>query len=76
MSSQYEHRAYTYTEELYDCYVQSKDDTHSFCGNACPPGWWCGDYGHSFGCCNVRQIKNPTPAGFTDQYGEWWRVVA
>lgn len=65
----FERKAYTYTEEFYDCYY-----TQDPCGS-CPGGWWCGDFGWTRQCCNVRQIKNPTPSGYTDQFGEWARVA-
>ena len=47
----------------------SSDDGNYCCGGIC-----CG--GSRGQTCNdvSRQVKNPTPAGFTEQYGEWIRI--
>jgi len=81
----FERRAYTYTRKCTDftqCYnpcgnCRTDVNPHSWsCGCGSP----CGDSGGgAWGDCICRgpgtcsDEKNPTPSGFSDSQGEWWR---
>ena len=41
----------------------------------CPAGWNYEDYGWVKYCRRYGSTKNPTPVGYTDDNGEWWKVT-
>lgn len=73
-----ERKEYTYNVP-YTVYVQTGFDVIPA---PCPAGWTCygdcssGTCGKSYGyedprCC----LKDPTPSGYSDEYGEWAKIV-
>ena len=47
----------------------SGDDGNYCCGGIC-----CGGSRGQTCTTTTRQVKNPTPSGFTERYGEWMRI--
>ena len=43
-------------------------------GNYCCGGICCGGSRGQTCTTTTRQVKNPTPSGFTERYGEWMRI--
>ncbi len=74
--------AYNYPDPNNNCYQQG----HPNCCNSSNSCWGSGVDGNcaadgTICCggsrgqtCNNNYVKNATPSGYTDSYGEWWRV--
>lgn len=77
--STFERREYTFTTVVTGpAPILDSFETSSF---SCPSGYNFEDYGAQgrfcrlYGPAPTTQVKNSTPSGFSDQYGEWGRVT-